>query len=187
MCSDTYLVSGSHPIPLEGLTLTDSGAEGGPCSELSRVGLSIFLFVSPDCSEVEASWNDSLSSKAYSSHLPSVPYKDKLYCSPFLYVPGHLLQSIQAGQRPLILLLLNVTLSPPPHINNWPWHCRTPLLVVLFSFAAMNINLWTTCHSCQHKGKFILPLFHWAEASLILGDIQKLHYIFPCSAHKKLR
>lgn len=26
------------PLPLEGLTVTDSGAEGDPCSELSRVG-----------------------------------------------------------------------------------------------------------------------------------------------------
>lgn len=46
VCSDTYLVSGSHPISLEGLTLTDRDAEGGPCSELSWVGLLIFLFVS---------------------------------------------------------------------------------------------------------------------------------------------
>lgn len=74
VCSDTNLVSSSHSIPLEGLTLTDSGAEGGPCSELSWVGVLIFLFVSPDCGKVKASWNDSLSSVAHSSHLPAVSY-----------------------------------------------------------------------------------------------------------------
>lgn len=170
VCSDTYLVSSSYSIPLEGLTVTDSGAEGGPCSELSWVGVLIFLFVSPDCGKLEASWNNSLSSLAQSSflwdnQLPSVPYKEQLYCSLLLYVPGHLLQSIQAGQRPLILTLLNVTLSPPLHINNWRWHCRTPLLVVPLPFAAMNIHFGTTCHSCQDKSNFILVLFHWDEAS----------------------
>lgn len=60
-----------------------------------------------------------------------------------------------------------------------PWHCRTPLLVVPFPFAAMNINFWMTCHSCQHKGEF-----HSATA-LSYGDIKKLHCIFPCSSHVK--
>lgn len=56
---------------------------------------------------------------------PSTP----VYCSLFLYVPGHLLRMIKAGQRPSILSLLNVTLSPPLHINHRP---PAPVWVVSF-------------------------------------------------------
>lgn len=114
---------------------------------------------------------------------PQFPVKTTVYYSLILYVPDHLLQSIQAGQRLFILLLLNVALSPPLHIDNWPWHCRRPLLVVPFPFAAMNTNFWTTCHTCQHKGNFILRLSHWAEASKCWVTLKELHCIFPCSSH----
>lgn len=69
VCPDTFLVSASHPTSLEGPTLTDSGVEKGPCSELSWVWVLIFPFVSPGCGEVEAGWNDSLGSEVHSSQL----------------------------------------------------------------------------------------------------------------------
>lgn len=75
------------PIPLEGLILTDSCAEGGPCSELSWVGVLILLFVSLDCSKVEAWWNNSLSHMTCFPQPPGSPHSFcKRSAGLFLYV-----------------------------------------------------------------------------------------------------
>lgn len=148
LCTDTYLVSSSHPISLEGLSLTDS-AEGGPCSELSWVGVLIFLFVSPDCSKVKAgaeitpwaAWPIPL--PGFSSASESILLLQELLVHPQ--------RRIQAQHRPLIPTLLNVTLSSPLHINNWRRHSRTPLLVIPFPFAAMNINFSQACQSWREE------------------------------------
>lgn len=93
LCALTPTLS-AVPIPLEGLTLTDSSsAEGGLCSELSWEGVLIFLFVSPDCGKVKAAeitpsalWPIPLSS-------PQYPIRTSSTIKLFLYVLGRLQHS----------------------------------------------------------------------------------------------
>lgn len=126
VCPDTYLVSGSHSVPLWQIAaLREALVVNCPEWKYWFSCLSLLAVARWTVAEMTP-----LALGPFSLISTKFPMKTSYTAAWFYTCQGICWKSIQAGQRPFILAPLNVNFFPTLHINNWPWHCRTPILVV---------------------------------------------------------